>query len=154
MRGAQGPRLPPPWVVHCAWRVHRLLHRRTGRALWTPAHKRGWGVLRLTAVGRASGRDRTVLLGYLEDGPNLVALAMNGWDEGHPSWWLNLAARPEAVVQRAGQPPEDVVARLASSDERERLWRRWLEVNGDLDAYAARRTTETLVVVLEPAEPR
>jgi F420H(2)-dependent quinone reductase len=37
--------------------------------------------------------------GYLEDGPNLVTLAMNGFDEGHPSWWLNLEAHPEAVVR-------------------------------------------------------
>lgn len=39
-----------------------------------------------------------MILGYLEDGPNLVTLAMNGWQEGHPAWWLNLRARPEAVV--------------------------------------------------------
>jgi F420H(2)-dependent quinone reductase len=29
----------------------------------------------------------------------LISIAMNGWDEGHPSWWLNLAANPDAVVR-------------------------------------------------------
>ena len=106
------PRVPPPWFVHAAWRVHRALHRLSGgRFLWTPSNKRGWGALRLTTVGRTSGQDRTVLVGYLEDGPRLVGLAMNGWDEGHPSWWLNLEAHPDAVVRLAGQPPRPVRAR-------------------------------------------
>jgi F420H(2)-dependent quinone reductase len=55
-----------------------------------------WGALRLTTIGRKSGHQRSVIIGYLEDGPNLVALAMNGWEEGYPSWWLNLEAHPLA----------------------------------------------------------
>ena len=106
------PRMPPPWFVHAFWRAHRALYRLSGgRFLWTPASKRGWGALHLTTVGRKSGRERGVIIGYLEDGPNLVALAMNGWDEGHPSWWLNLQAHPDAVVRLAGQQPRPVRAR-------------------------------------------
>ena len=91
------PKIPPPFVKHLAWRVHRMLHRLSGgRFLWTPANKRGWGALRLTTIGRRSGQERSVILGYLDDGPNHVVLAMNGWDEGHPAWWLNLEARPDA----------------------------------------------------------
>ena len=33
------------------------------------------------------------------DGPNLIALAMNGWADGEPAWWLNLQAHPEAEVK-------------------------------------------------------
>src|SRR5664280_1248844 len=87
------PKVPPPWFKHAFWRVHRALNRFSGgRFLWTTSNKRGWGALRLTTVGRKSGRERSVIIGYIEDGPNLVVLAMNGWDEGHPSWWLNLEA--------------------------------------------------------------
>ena len=97
------PKLPPPWFVHTAWRVHRALYRLSGgRFLWTTSNKRGWGALRLTTIGRKSGQERIVILGYLEDGPDLVTLAMNGWDEGHPAWWLNLEAHPDAVVRLAG----------------------------------------------------
>ena len=73
------PRHPPPWFVHTAWRVHRALHRISGgRLLWTTSNRRGWGALHLTTIGRKSGQERTVIVGYLEDGPNLVALAI-GW---------------------------------------------------------------------------
>ena len=147
------PRMPPPWFVHTAWRVHRALHRLSGgRFLWTPANKRGWGALRLTTIGRTSGQERTVLIGYLEDGAELVALAMNGWDEGHPSWWLNLQEHPDAVVRLAGAEPRPVHARQAEGEERDRLWQRWAAINPDLDGYAGRRSTVTPVVVLEPRD--
>lgn len=149
----RAPKLPPTWFIHTFWRVHRALYRLSGgRFLWTTASKRGWGALHLTTVGRRSGRERRVIVGYLEDGPNLVVLAMNGWGEGHPAWWLNLEARPEAVVRLAHQPPMPVRARRATGEEHDRLWERWSDVDTDLDAYAARRSVDTPVVVLEPRE--
>jgi deazaflavin-dependent oxidoreductase (nitroreductase family) len=109
--------------------------------------------LRLTAIGSKSGRERSVIIGYVEDGANLVAIAMNGWDEGDPSWCLNLEAHPDAVVKVAGRPPCAVHARLAAAGERDRLWGLWLAVDPKLDAYAGRRSTVTPVVVLEPRIP-
>jgi F420H(2)-dependent quinone reductase len=91
-----------------------------------------------------------VILGYLEDGPNLVVLAMNGWDEGHPAWWHNLEAHPDAVIRLAHQDPRPVRAHAATGEERDRLWQRWAAIDVGLDAYAARRTVETPVVVFEP----
>lgn len=145
------PKLPPPWFIHTFWRAHRAAYRLSGgRFLWTTASKRGWGALLLTAVGRRSGKERSVILGYLEDGPNLVTLAMNGWDEGHPAWWLNVEAHPDVVVRLPHQPPRPMRARAATGEERDRLWQRWGEVDKGLDAYAARRSVETPVVVFEP----
>ena len=149
----RSPRLPPAWFKHAFWRVHRVLYRLTGgRLLWTPASKRGWGALHLTAVGRRSGQPRRVILGYLEDGANLVVLAMNGWDDGNPSWWLNLEANPDAVVRLAGQQPRAVTARLAVGDEREYLWQKWLAIEPENVVYAGRRSMETPVVVFEPRD--
>jgi deazaflavin-dependent oxidoreductase (nitroreductase family) len=145
------PRLPPAWFVHLAWRVHRALYRLSGgRFLWTPANKRGWGALRLTTVGRKSGQERSVIVGYIDDGPNLVVVAMNGWDEGHPAWWLNLEANPDAEVRLAKEQPRPVRARRAEGAERDRLWQLWLAVEPPLESYASRRSTETPVVVFEP----
>jgi F420H(2)-dependent quinone reductase len=145
------PKLPPAWFIHTFWRVHRLLHRLSGgRFLWTTASKRGWGALHLTTTGRTTGQPRGVILGYLEDGADLIVLAMNGWDEGHPSWWLNLEANPDAMVRLRGQHPRPVHARAATGAERERLWERWRTVDTGLDGFAALRSVETPVVVLEP----
>ena len=147
------PKLQPAWFIHTFWRVHRLLYRLSGgRFLWTPASKRGWGALHLTTTGRKSGQPRGVILGYLEDGADLVVLAMNGWDEGHPSWWLNLEANPDAMIRLSGQESRPVHARAATGAERERLWERWRAVDAGLDGFAALRSVETPVVVLEPLQ--
>lgn len=50
------------------------------------------GAFRLTTRGRRSGEPLSVIIGYYEDGPNLVAIAMNGWGANEPAWWLNLQA--------------------------------------------------------------
>jgi F420H(2)-dependent quinone reductase len=145
------PKRPPAWFMHTFWRAHRLLYRISGgRFLWTPASKRGWGAVHLTTTGRVSGHERSVILGYLEDGPNLVTLAMNGGEEGHPAWWRNLEAHPDAVVRLAHQDPQPVRARAAVGEERERLWARWVAIDPDHDAFAAHRSTPIVVVVLEP----
>ena len=90
-----------------------------------------------------------MILGYFEDGPNLVTMAMNGWADGEPAWWLNLQAHPEASVDLA-DGRRTVSGRAADGDERPRLWARWRELDTNLDAYAARRSAETAVVILEP----
>jgi deazaflavin-dependent oxidoreductase (nitroreductase family) len=120
--------------------------------LWTTSNKRGWGALRLTTIGRKSGQERSVIIGYIEDGSRYVALAMNGWDKGAPLWWRNLEVHPDAVVRLTGQDPRPVHAHLAAGDERNRLWQRWVAVDPRIDAFSRQRSTETPVVVLEPRE--
>ncbi|GAB2856615.1 nitroreductase family deazaflavin-dependent oxidoreductase [Myroides odoratimimus subsp. xuanwuensis] len=134
------------------WHGHRLLLRVTrGRVgLWRASPER-WGAMRLTTTGRRTGRQRQVVVGYLEDGDNLVTMAMNGWGAAEPAWWLNLVEHPEAIVQtRDGS--HRVRAHRATGEERERLWSRWAEVDDNLDAYAALRPSQTAVVVFEPAD--
>ena len=98
--------LPPRWFVVTFWHAHRWIVRasrgRTG--LWSPRPGK-WGALRLTTTGRRSGDKRSVIIGYYEDGPNLVSMAMNGWAAAEPSWWLNLQAHPQAVVRVGRRDP-------------------------------------------------
>jgi len=119
------------------------------KGLWPPRPGK-WGALRLTTTGRRSAEPRSVILGYYEDGPNLISMAMNGWGSAEPAWWLNLQAHPQAVVELAGGIRRDVLGRAAAGDERAQLWQRWRELDKNLDGYAARRPRETAVVVLEP----
>jgi deazaflavin-dependent oxidoreductase (nitroreductase family) len=149
----RSPRLPPRFVVVGAWVLHRALHRFTGgrKGLWPPKPGR-WGTMRLTTVGRRTGKERSAILGYLEDGENLVTMAMNGWSEGEPAWWLNLQANPETTVELPdGVRP--VRGREAVGEERARLWERWKEMGDDLEGYSVRRPAGTAVVVLEPRSP-
>lgn len=105
--------------------------------------------MRLKTLGRRSGKERSAILGYYEDGPNLVTLAMNGWGEAEPAWWLNLRSHPDVTVDlRDGS--RAVRGHAAQGEERSRLWARWQEMGDDVDGYATRRPTETAVVVLEP----
>ncbi len=149
-RRERDPRLPPRWFIRFAWKAHRALYRLTGGrvGLWRPKPGR-WGTLRLTTTGRRTGRDHSVIVGYFEDGPNLVTLAMNGWGDGEPAWWLNLQAHPDATVDTVSGP-RPVRGRAAERDERSRLWASWRDIDAKLDAYAALRSSETAVVILEP----
>jgi deazaflavin-dependent oxidoreductase (nitroreductase family) len=106
-------------------------------------------MLRLRTVGRRTGAERTAILGYFEDGPNLVTMAMNGWADPEPAWWLNLQAHPDTSVDLA-HGSRDVRARAAGPDERPRLWARWAVYDKDLEGEAALRSRETAVVILEP----
>jgi len=108
-------------------------------------------MLRLRTVGRRTGRERVAILGYLDDGANLITPAMNGWADPEPAWWLNLQANPDATVELPdGQ--RDVTARAATADERPRLWSMLsgLGTAAYTDANAALRSRETAVVILEP----
>jgi len=107
--------------------------------------------LELTTTGRRSGRPRSVIIGYFEDGPNLVSMAMNGWGAAEPAWWMNLQADPHAVVELAGGMQREVLCSAARGEERDRLWARWRELDENLDDYAERRPRETAVVVLAPS---
>ncbi len=153
---ATKPRLPPRWFMRFFWHAHRRVYRLSGGRFGLKRPKPGgYGFLCLETIGRRTGQQRRVMVGYFENGPNFVTMAMNGWGEAEPAWWLNLQAHP-AVKAHLVDRSIDVIGRAAEGEERERLWDRWKKIDKNLDGCAARRPGETAVVVLEPsldAEP-
>jgi F420H(2)-dependent quinone reductase len=150
----QTPRTLPRFALRTFWGLHRAAYRVSGGrfGLSRPETGSKFGMLRLKTIGRRSGQSRATIVGYYEDGENLVTLAMNGWGEKEPAWWLNLQAQPDTTVDLPAGP-RAVRARAAAGAERERLWARFADYPGwgdDIDALAARRPTKTAVVVLEP----
>lgn len=148
---AAKPTVVPRPIVRMIWALHRAAYSITGgRFGLRPMTDTQWGMLRLSSVGRKTGKTRVAMLGYLVDGPNLVVPAMNGWAEPEPAWWLNLEANPTATVELPDGRRE-VTARAAVGDERERLWSRFLDLGSSAytDASAALRSRETAIVVLE-----
>lgn len=144
----------PRLFLHTFWALHRAMYRITGGRIGLQRPERGakFGMLRLHTVGRRSGQKRIAMVGYFEDGANLVTLAMNGWGKAEPAWWLNLQADATATVELPGGS-RAVRARAASGAERARLWDTFRDYPGwgsDLGALAAHRPGETAIVVLEP----
>jgi deazaflavin-dependent oxidoreductase (nitroreductase family) len=105
--------------------------------------------MRLHTIGRQSRKPRVAILGYFEDGSHLFTLAMNGWGEPEPAWWLNLQADPDVTID-LHDGPRRFHAYEATGDERARLWAAMAKVETNLDAYATRRPRGTAVVVFEP----
>ena len=146
----KSPSLPPRWFIRSFWVGQRAVYSITrGRLGLRRATATRWGMLRLRTVGRRSGVERTAILGYFEDGNDLVTMAMNGWADPEPAWWLNLQAYPDTTVDLV-DGSRAVHARAAGPDERPRLWAKWAVYDKDLDGYAAMRSRETAVVILEP----
>jgi deazaflavin-dependent oxidoreductase (nitroreductase family) len=144
------PSLPPRWFIRSFWVAQRAAYALSGgRFGLRSARADHWGMLRLRTVGRRTGKERVAILGYFEDGPDLVTMAMNGWGDPEPAWWLNLQAHPDVTVDLPGGS-RAVRGRAASAEERPRLWARWAVYDKGLDAYAARRSRETAVVILSP----
>jgi F420H(2)-dependent quinone reductase len=145
----------PARLIRSIWKLHRALYRFTGGrvGLWAASSSQ-WGTLRLTTVGRKTGRERIAIVGFIEDGPNLVSPAMNGWLEPEPAWWLNLQASPDAIIELPDGTTRVVTARPAVGDERHRLWQRLLDLGTSAftEANAEKRSVETAIVVFEPRE--
>ncbi len=109
----------------------------------------GLRVLLLTTTGRRSGQPRTVPLVFFEDGERLVVIGSKGGDPRDPLWWENLKKSPEAEVQVDGERRR-MRARLASAEERARLWPRVKRENPTYAEYEKRTTREIPVVLLQP----
>ena len=108
-----------------------------------------FSMLLLDHVGARSGRRRTTPLVYFEDGGDLVIVASKGGHPRHPAWFHNLRANPDTTAQ-VGSERRPVRARVASPQERERLWPRAVATYGGYADYQARTDREIPLVILEP----
>jgi deazaflavin-dependent oxidoreductase (nitroreductase family) len=107
---------------------------------------RGVPVLLLTTTGRKTGKKRTKPLLYLMDNDQVVLVASHGGTPTHPSWWRNLQHSPHAEIQ-IKRTLQQVEAREATLEERERLWPKLVALYPDYEAYQ-KRTTRTIPIVL------
>jgi F420H(2)-dependent quinone reductase len=144
-----------PYPRHVAWRqglltkTHTLVYRLTGGRLG--ATLRGMPMLLLTTWGRRSGKLRTTPLLYLPVDDVFVLVASNGGAVQHPTWWFNLEAHPEALVQ-IGPARGRVRAVPASPAERHRFWPLLLHIYPPYAQYQARTDREIPLIVLHPID--
>ena len=129
--------------------LHTLLYRATGGRIGR--HIPGVGrMLLLDHVGAKSGTKRTSPLLYTPDGDDLVIVASKGGYPKHPAWYHNLVANPDTTIQ-VGSERRPVHARVATAEERERLWPMVVATYRGYDVYQARsQGREIPLVVLGP----
>jgi F420H(2)-dependent quinone reductase len=128
---------------------HTLIYRASGGRI---GHKMPGAppTLLLTHVGAKSGQKRISPLTYTKgDGDDLVIVASKGGYPKNPAWFHNLKANPDTVVQ-VGREKRSVHARVATSEEREKLWPRVVENYSGYDDYQKRTEREIPLVILEP----
>ncbi len=131
--------------------LHVLEYRVTGG--WRGGKRTGPGydipILLLTTAGRRSGKNHTVPLGYMEDGPNYLIIGSYGGAVRDPAWILNLDNNPSATIQVKWRRIP-VSAERPSPDERTRLWTKMVESNPVFGVYQSRTSREIPLIVLRP----
>ncbi len=130
--------------------MHRaLLKLSFGKVGWSFS---GMPALELTTTGRKSGQPRAVMLtSPLRERSAIVVVASRGGDDRSPAWLLNLQANPAVEVSLQGAPKQPMQARVATPDERARMWP---QIAGRYKTYAGyQKKTERQIplVLLEPA---
>ncbi len=129
--------------------VHRTVLKASGGKL-------GWSagsmpVLELTTTGRKSGQPRSVMLtSPLQEGTTIVIVASRGGDDVHPAWFLNLRDDPEVEVSYKGEPKRKMKARIATPEERARMWPQVTSTYKGYAGYQAKTEREIPLVLLEP----
>lgn len=137
------------WLASRWTRVHAWLVRRTkGRLRFGFLFAGDMQVLALTTTGRKSGEQRSSVVAYLPHGDGYAIVASNAGADRTPAWWLNLQADPKGEVDAEGERTH-VRARLAEGDEREELWRRFVDANESYERYRGYTDRELPVVVLD-----
>ncbi|MGK8490506.1 nitroreductase family deazaflavin-dependent oxidoreductase [Nocardia asiatica] len=101
--------------------------------------------------GRKTGKLYTVPLLYLAEGADLVVVASQGGLPNHPQWYRNLLAHPATRVQ-IGAEHRLVHARVATREERDRLWPLLVARYADFDSYQSWTQREIPVLLLQPQD--
>lgn len=128
--------------------MHEQLFRRTNGRIGNSGF--GMPVLILATTGRKSAKVRTTMLtSPVQEGESIVLVASYGGDNRHPAWFLNLRDNPGVEVTMRGST-RTMNARVASAEERERLWPRVTEKYRGYAAYQRLTDREIPLVILEP----
>jgi deazaflavin-dependent oxidoreductase (nitroreductase family) len=141
--------MPSDLVLKSMNAVHRAMLKLTGNRLG--ASFGGMPSLELTTIGRKSGKPRSVMLtSPLQEGQSYVVVASRGGDDIHPAWFLNLRENPDVEVRLVGKAPQQMRARVATPEERARMWPLIAGKYRNYAGYQQRTTREIPLVLLEP----
>lgn len=104
--------------------------------------------LLLTCLGRKSGKKRMTPLVYGVFAGNHIIVGSKGGSQTHTGWYFNLLENPAAEIQ-VGAAHFKVRARIATGDERSKIWAHMLTVFPTYGEYQTKTSREIPVFVLE-----
>ena len=110
-------------------------------------------VLQLTTIGRKTGQPHQVMLtSPVQEGSTFVVVASRGGDDQNPAWFLNLRDNPQVEVTTKGRAKRPMRARVATPEERARLWPQVTADHKNYAGYQAKTQREIPLVLLEPTD--
>ena len=112
----------------------------------------GAPILLVSHIGARTGRLRTNPLMYRPVDRAFAVFATYGGSPRPPAWHRNIQQHPEVTVE-VGTDRVAAVARVTRGPERERIWRRQVEVLPAFADFQAAAGREIPVVVLDPTAP-
>ena len=142
--------MPSDFALKSMNAIHRsVLMLSFGRIGWNVGNM---PVLELTTTGRQSGQPRSVMLySPLQEGSTIVIVASRGGDDQHPAWFLNLRDNPVVQVAYKGAARRAMNARIATAEERSRMWPIVTGAYKNYAGYQTKTEREIPLVLLEPA---
>jgi deazaflavin-dependent oxidoreductase (nitroreductase family) len=129
--------------------IHRVIMKASfGKIGWQAG---SMPVLELTTTGRKSGEQRSLLLtSPLQQGDTIIVVASRGGDDHHPAWFLNLQANPDVLVAYKGAERKPMTARVATAEERAKLWPKVTADHKNYAGYQNKTDREIPLVLLTP----
>ncbi len=134
-------------------KLHVGLYRRSGGRIGGhfPGAPRA-PILLLDHTGAKSGIRRTSPLMYHCEGDVIAVVGSKAGQPTHPDWFHNLVAHPDTTVQ-LGSEVRNVRARVASDEEREQLWPKFVGFYPGYETFQRMAKSRQLpIVILEPVE--
>jgi deazaflavin-dependent oxidoreductase (nitroreductase family) len=102
----------------------------------------------LTHTGAKSGKSYTTPLVYSRDGDRIIVIASKAGAPNNPSWYHNLVAHPTVTLE-IGTERFQAKARVATGDERERLFNQQAAQMAVFNEYRQKTTRQIPVIVFE-----
>ena len=151
-RGTRGTGFPKlaPWALAIFHFMNVGMFRLLGRRM----RVQGRPLLLLTTTGAKTGRVRQTTLGWFPDeeggSDSRLIVASAAGAASHPSWYVNLARRPDVAAIDVDGQRFAVNADSLHGPERDRAWKRIVALAPGYGKYEQQTDREIPVVRLTP----
>jgi deazaflavin-dependent oxidoreductase (nitroreductase family) len=110
----------------------------------------GAPLLLLHTTSAKTGKERVNPVMYRQVGGDYAVFGSKGGAPVNPDWYHNLLAHPEATAE-IGTGTVRVTARVATGEERDRIWTAHKQANPGFAEYERKTSRQIPVIILQPA---